>query len=71
MSAWKAGKIQWYNTDGEEGIVIDKESGAVFYLNKATSDDIKKIKGRKKGKKIRYKTKEDFRGISVSIIKEV
>ena len=70
MSAWKAGKVHWFNPEEEEGMIIDKETGAVFFLNQLGSKELNSFKGRKKGKQIEYKTKEDFRGISVNKVRE-
>ena len=36
MSAWKAGRVLWYDQISEEGLVIDTD-GNTFYVNKAAS----------------------------------
>ena len=71
MSAWKAGKIQWFNPEKDEGIIVDIEGGDLFYINKKTAEKLKAHKGRKKGRSVKYKTKSDYRATKVDDIQVI
>lgn len=57
MSAWKAGKILWFDEVTGEGVVVD-DQGTPHYLHQSAVDDLVKTK---KGKASAQKVKENLR----------
>ena len=47
MSGWKAGKIEWFSDDFEEGMIVDTEDGEFYYLNSSAAKKFKELKGKK------------------------
>jgi len=59
MSAWKAGKIQWFDETSEEGMIVDLKDGTPYYVH-ISAVDKKKIKKMSKGKEVKFKLYENL-----------
>lgn len=70
MSAWKAGKIEWFSDDFEEGLIVDTENGDFYYLNLSAAKKLKSIKKKYKLiKNLKFKIQEGPRSIRAIDIK--
>lgn len=68
MSAWRAGKVQWFNDDDGKGMILDLEDGRMFYVNYKAIRTNKKWKTLKEDEDVKFKLVEDF---GSNYIKEV
>ena len=68
MSAWRAGKVQWFNDEDGSGMILDLEDGRMFYVNYRAIKSGKKWKSLKEDQDVKFELVEDF---SSNYIKEV
>jgi len=68
MSAWKAGKVQWFNDEDGKGMIVDLEDGRMFYVNYKAIQTKKKWKSLKEDQLVEFELVEDF---SSNYIREV
>ena len=54
MSAWKAGKVQWFDENSGEGMIVDLKDGTPYYVHYSTIESSKKDKKLKKGKEVEF-----------------
>lgn len=70
MSAWKAGEIQWFSDEFEEGMIVDLEDGQFYYLNFSAAKKLKELKKTKtQAKRVRFKLNSSKRSSQASDIK--
>ncbi|MFG1503688.1 hypothetical protein [Halobacteriovorax sp. ZH5_bin.2] len=70
MSAWKAGEVQWFSDEFEEGMVVDLKDGEFYYLNLSAAKKLKELsKGNKEGAKVKFKTNTSKRSKQAADIK--
>ena len=55
MSAWKAGKVQWFDDLTGEGMITDTGDGNTYYVHYSAIESKKKRKTLKKGGKVKFK----------------
>lgn len=68
MSAWRAGKVQWFNDEDGKGMIVDLEDGRMFYVNYKAIQTNSKWKSLKEDQEIEFDLVEDF---SSNYIREV
>jgi cold shock CspA family protein len=70
MSAWKAGEIQWFSDEFEEGMIVDTKDGEFYYLNLSAAKKLKELtKDNKQTKKVKFKLNTSRRSNQASDIK--
>jgi hypothetical protein len=69
MSAWRAGKIQWFSDDFEEGLIVDTEDGEFYYLNTSAAKKLKSIKNKKNLEDIKFKLTTGPRSVKATDVK--
>lgn len=70
MSAWKAGEVQWFSDEFEEGMIVDLENGEFYYLNLSAAKKLKEIsKGKTTTTKVKFKVTNSKRSSQASDIK--
>lgn len=75
MSAWKAGKVLWFDRETGEGVVVDRE-GRSFYLNEgALKANRKKSRNKKEALKenveVKFTTYQNAYLVQIDKIREV
>lgn len=70
MSAWKAGKVQWFDEKSGEGMIVDLEDGTPYYVHYSTIVSEETHKKLKKGKKVEYQLYENIYSKRVDRVKE-
>ena len=68
MSAWRAGKVQWFNEDDGKGMILDLKDGRMFYVNYKAIQSKEKRKSLKEDQDVEFELIEDF---SSNYIREV
>lgn len=59
MSAWKAGEVQWFDENSGEGMIIDKEDGASYYVHYSAIETKEKFKRLDKGQQVIFRLYEN------------
>lgn len=70
MSAWKAGKVQWFDEESGEGMLIDEIDGQSYYVHYSTIVSEKTHKKLMKGKKVKYQLYENLYSKRVDRVEE-
>ena len=60
MSAWKDGKVQWFDLEKGEGMIIDKEDGSSYYFHYSAIESKQKFKKLDKGKEVKFQLYENL-----------
>jgi len=60
MSAWKAGKVQWFDLEKGEGMIIDKEDGTSYYFHYSAIESKQKFKKLDKGRDVKFQLYENL-----------
>lgn len=60
MSAWKDGKVQWFDLEKGEGMIIDKEDGSSYYFHYSAIESKQKFKKLEKGREVRFQLYENL-----------
>ena len=60
MSAWKDGKVQWFDLEKGEGMILDKEDGSSYYFHYSAIDSKKKFKEIEKGRDVKFQLYENL-----------
>ena len=60
MSAWKAGRVQWFDLEKGEGMIVDKKDGTSYYVHYSAIQTKEKFKKLKKGQKVKYRLYENL-----------
>lgn len=71
MSAWKAGKVQWFDEETGKGMIVDLADGTPYYVNYTSIQSKKKWRSLNEGVAIKYTLKADSEFDYVEKIKEV
>lgn len=71
MSAWKAGKVQWFDLEKGEGMVIDKDDGSSYYFHYSAIQTKEKFKKVEKGSDVKFQLYENLYMKQVDKISEV
>lgn len=71
MSAWKAGKVQWFDLEKGEGMIIDKEDGSSYYFHYSAIESNKKFKKIEKGSEVKFKLYENLYMKQVDKVTEI
>ncbi len=70
MSAWKAGKVQWFDDSSGEGMIVDEKTGQTFYVHYSTIVSEETHKKLLKGKKVKYQLYENLYSKRVDKVRE-
>ena len=60
MSAWKDGKVQWFDLEKGEGMIIDKEDGSSYYFHYSAIESKQKFKKLDKGREVKFQLYENL-----------
>lgn len=60
MSAWKNGRVQWFDLERGEGMIIDKEDGSSYYFHYSAIQSKDKFKKVEKGRQVKFKLYENL-----------
>lgn len=56
MSAWKAGKVHFWDPDKGTGMILDTEDGDFFFVHYSAIDSKKKVKNLKRNQEVKFQT---------------
>ena len=71
MSAWKAGKVQWFDDENGKGMIIDTENGESFFVNYRSIQSKEERKSLKKGSEVKYQSRPTKYTNIITRVKEV
>jgi cold shock CspA family protein len=71
MSAWKAGKVQWFDDESGKGMILDLKDGRMFFVNYQAINTTKKWKSLKEDQDVKFKLIETFCDAYIADVKEV
>ena len=60
MSDWKDGKVQWFDIDKGEGMIVDKEDGSTYYFHYSAIVSKEKFKKLDKGREVKFQLYENL-----------
>ena len=69
MSAWKAGKVHYWDPDKGTGMIIDSEDGDFFYVHYSAIDDDSGFKNLNVNENVQFKTYKNAYSEKVSKVK--
>ena len=70
MSAWRDGKVQWFNDEDGKGMILDLEDGRMFYVNYKAIQTKNKWKTLKADDDVKFELVEDFGSNYVKEVRE-
>jgi cold shock CspA family protein len=56
MSAWKAGKVHYWDAEKGSGMILDTEDGDFFFVHYSAIDTTKKVKNLEANQEVKFKT---------------
>ena len=56
MSAWKAGKVHFWDPDKGTGMILDTEDGDFFFVHYSAIDSKKKVKNLERNQEVKFQT---------------
>jgi cold shock CspA family protein len=71
MSAWRDGKVQWFDLEKGEGMIIDKEDGSSYYVHYSAIKSKEKLKKLNKGRNVKFQLYENLYMKQVNRISEI
>lgn len=71
MSAWKAGKVQWFDDESGKGMIVDLKNGESFFVNYRSIESEKARKSLKRGEVVDYKSKATKYTNMITKVREV
>ena len=71
MSAWKAGKVQWFDDVEGKGMIVDLKNGESFYVNYKCIESEDNRKSLKKGEVVNYQSRSTRYTNIITKVKEV
>lgn len=71
MSAWKAGKVQWFDIEKGEGMIVDLKDGSSYYVHYSAIESKEKFKKLEKGEEVKFSLYENLYSKQVDRVKEI
>lgn len=68
---WKAGKVQWFDLEKGEGMIVDLKDGSSYYVHYSAIESKEKFKILEKGKEVKFSLYEDIFSKQVDKVKEI
>ena len=69
MSAWKAGKVHWWDESKGKGFIVDSDDGELYVVHYSTIDSDKRKKNLKVNQKVKFKIYENAYSAKVEKVK--